>query len=97
MAKFLTYTLRDVASLIHKSPNDLWRMIRAASDPAARKRRRISERLLRRYPVEGWFRLGGRNVIREKECSTVAAVIAGTLRFVRTLTYALRNDWVHES
>lgn len=62
-----TYTLREVAALLHKSPSHLLRVIHAAANENVRKKRRMSEPLLRCYPVFGWFKVGGTWVISEAE------------------------------
>ena len=67
LAGFRTYTLRDVATLLHKSPRYLRRCIASAQDENLRKTYGISMSTLRRMPVLHWFQQGGQWVIKESD------------------------------
>jgi hypothetical protein len=67
LARFRTYTLKDVAALVHKSPRYLHRCIRSAQDEKLRATYGISLSTLQRMPVLHWFRQGGQWVIKESD------------------------------
>jgi hypothetical protein len=67
LVRFRTYTLKDVAALLHKTPRYLYRCIRSAQDEKTRATYGISLRTLQSMPVLHWFRQGGQWVIRESD------------------------------